>query len=120
MTDKNTSTEPDLNQRPKDACLRIVYSPPLYQLSYRWCVSSVNSSRYADCRARWSRGMIRASGARGPGFDSRTGPSLDMASVEGKVDEQKKGRILRMLHFPEFRNLTGRSDHRKKSLHLFT
>ena len=24
--------------------------------------------------ACWSSGMIRASGARGPGFDSRTGP----------------------------------------------
>ena len=24
--------------------------------------------------ACWSRGMIRASGARGPGFNSRTGP----------------------------------------------
>ena len=24
--------------------------------------------------ARWSRGMIRASGARGPGFNSRTSP----------------------------------------------
>ena len=26
--------------------------------------------------ARWSRGMIRASGARGPGFKSRTSPIL--------------------------------------------
>ena len=26
--------------------------------------------------ARWSRGMIRASGARGPGFKSRTSPFL--------------------------------------------
>ena len=27
-------------------------------------------------QASWSRGMIRASGARGPGFKSRTGPSF--------------------------------------------
>ena len=29
------SLEPDLNQRPKDICMIINYSPPLYQLSYR-------------------------------------------------------------------------------------
>ena len=27
-----------------------------------------------NAMACWSSGMIRASGARGPGFDSRTGP----------------------------------------------
>ena len=33
---KNNSFEPDLNQRPMDVCLlSTVYSPPLYQLSYR-------------------------------------------------------------------------------------
>ena len=31
-----------------------------------------NPSHYV--MACWSSGMIRASGARGPGFDSRTGP----------------------------------------------
>ena len=29
------SLEPDLNQRPKDICMKAIYSPPLYQLSYR-------------------------------------------------------------------------------------
>ena len=33
---KTQSTEPDLNQRPKDTCQYYIYSPPLYQLSYRW------------------------------------------------------------------------------------
>ena len=30
--------------------------------------------RYKDCMSVWSRGMIPASGAGGPGFDSRYGP----------------------------------------------
>ena len=35
---KNTSFEPDSNQRPMDVCsVGAHYSPPLYQLSYRRC-----------------------------------------------------------------------------------
>ena len=35
------STEPDLNQRPKDYCQILIshYSPPLHQLSYQWNLS---------------------------------------------------------------------------------
>ena len=35
LQDPKMSLEPDLNQRPKDICMKTIYSPPLYQLSYR-------------------------------------------------------------------------------------
>ena len=35
IVQKKHSFEPDLNQRPMDICLKVNYSPPLYQLSYR-------------------------------------------------------------------------------------
>ena len=40
------STEPDLNQRPKDYCQILIshYSPPLYQLSYQWNLSYEHTS----------------------------------------------------------------------------
>ena len=40
------STEPDLNQRPKDYCQILIshYSPPLYQLSYQWNLSYEDAS----------------------------------------------------------------------------
>ena len=67
------SAEPDLNQRPKDYWHCPLYSPPLCQLSYRRMqVTDYTGERHQ--LACWSSGMIRASGARGPGFDSRTGP----------------------------------------------
>ena len=42
LAEKSTaSTEPDLNQRPKDYCQILIshYSPALYQLSYQWSLS---------------------------------------------------------------------------------
>ena len=38
--------------------------------------SSKITLRKQNQQASWSRGMIRASGARGPGFKSRTGPTF--------------------------------------------
>ena len=35
-----------------------------------------NSTRFVANLAKWSRGMIRALGARGPGFESPFGPHI--------------------------------------------
>ena len=40
LDSKRFSFEPDLNQRPKDSCMKLDYSPPLYQLSYRRGIES--------------------------------------------------------------------------------
>ena len=42
--------------------------------------------------ACWSSGMIRASGARGPGFDSRTGPILKNIKIGSMVECRFAGR----------------------------
>ena len=47
LAEKSTaSTEPDLNQGPKDYCQILIshYSPPLYQLSYQWNLSDEHAS----------------------------------------------------------------------------
>ena len=40
--------------------------------------SSSNYIPFVNYLAWWSRGMIRASGARGPGFNSRNGPCCSL------------------------------------------
>ena len=37
--------------------------------------------------ARWSRGMIRASGARGPGFKSRTSPNEKLFFIKNSFGD---------------------------------
>ena len=47
---------------------------------WRWRLGPDGPDVYGKCVARWSRGMIRASDARGPGFKSRTSPTFLLLS----------------------------------------
>jgi hypothetical protein len=61
--------------------------------------------------ARWSRGMIRASGARGPGFNSRTSPLyflvkqnlVETPGIEPGASRMRSERSTTELH-PPFSN----------------
>ena len=58
--------------------------------------------------ARWSRGMIRASGARGPGFNSRTSPMyflvkqnlVETPGIEPGASRMRSERSTTELHPP--------------------
>ena len=58
--------------------LRVVGSSPTFGVRLFVLISSVmlvgTRKQVLNWVACWSRGMILASGARGPGFNSRTGP----------------------------------------------
>ncbi len=49
---KPISFEPELNQRPKDS-QHIIYSPPLYQLSYRRIGHHNNTQRNLESLTSW-------------------------------------------------------------------
>ncbi len=49
---KPISFEPELNQRPKDS-QHIIYSPPLYQLSYRRIGNHKNTQRNLESLTSW-------------------------------------------------------------------
>ena len=55
------------------------------------CLGDLMQDHMVNCCnnvAQWSRGMIRASGARGPGFKSRMSPLLSSSSINGDCERE--------------------------------
>ena len=63
----------DKQRKPKKKYQNVTLSINLFTFDDATSLSICTQAPYFSSLAQWSRGMILASGARGPGFKSRTG-----------------------------------------------
>ncbi len=113
---KPISFKPELNQRPKDS-QHIIYSPPLYQLSYRRIGNHKNTQRNLECLTSWDfegyhaafcGKCIKASTQEAPPFLLRprgcNGSASDSRS-EGCVFKSRRGQVVS--YWCEMSNMNG-------------